>query len=30
VHRLRGKLGPSFTHALVTVRGVGYRWVATT
>ena len=27
VHRLRGKLGPSFADALVTVRGVGYRWV---
>ena len=29
VHRLRGKLGPSFADALVTVRGVGYRWVPT-
>ncbi|HTE74422.1 MAG TPA: winged helix-turn-helix domain-containing protein [Actinomycetes bacterium] len=29
VHRLRGKLGPSFAGALVTVRGVGYRWVPT-
>ncbi|HET9945495.1 MAG TPA: winged helix-turn-helix domain-containing protein, partial [Actinomycetes bacterium] len=30
VHRLRGKLGPSFAAALVTVRGVGYRWIPTT
>jgi len=29
VHRLRGKLGPAFADALVTVRGVGYRWVPT-
>jgi rhodanese-related sulfurtransferase len=29
VHRLRGKLGPPFADALVTVRGVGYRWVPT-
>ena len=29
VHRLRGKLGPSFAAALVTVRGVGYRWIPT-
>jgi DNA-binding response OmpR family regulator len=29
VHRLRSKLGPAFADALVTVRGVGYRWVPT-
>ena len=29
VHRLRGKLGPAYADALVTVRGVGYRWVPT-
>lgn len=26
VHRLRHKLGPAFSRALQTVRGIGYRW----
>jgi rhodanese-related sulfurtransferase len=30
VHRLRSKLGPAFSDALVTVRGVGYRWAPST
>jgi rhodanese-related sulfurtransferase len=29
VHRLRAKLGEPLARALVTVRGVGYRWVPT-